>query len=92
MTHDLSAGGMCFYCDEEIKIGAVLEIELTLTGEETRCIHCLSRVCRSGERNDSQDARHRVCVYFLDMTTEDRRAVSQYIQKILSSATNPVHS
>ena len=92
MTHDLSAGGMCFYCDEEIKVGAVLEIELTLTGEETRCIHCLSRVCRSGERNDSQDARHRVCVYFLDMTTEDRRAVSQYIQKILSSATNPVHS
>ncbi len=90
VTCNLSAGGLCFINELPIEVGAILDLDLNLsTG---RRVKCLARVCRSHQETESRQGRCRVCAYYLDISTEDRRMISQYIGDILKTENNAIPS
>lgn len=90
VTNNLSAGGLCFTSREPVPLGAILDIDMSLCEERHVC--CLARVCRSGTEAGTAEGRHRICAYYLDITTDDRRMISQHIEKILKTENSNVAS
>ncbi|MBZ0165261.1 MAG: PilZ domain-containing protein, partial [Candidatus Omnitrophica bacterium] len=92
LTNNLSAGGLCFTSNDPVEVGAILDLQLPMGDAFGEGIRCLARVCRADSPLKSDVSGKQVCVYFLDISSQDRRAVSQHIDAILKSENNPVPS
>ena len=62
--HDVSAGGILFFYDQYIKVGAKVELKVTLPSVQTQLI-CIGEVIRNERANDYPfSTLHRVAAEF----------------------------
>jgi c-di-GMP-binding flagellar brake protein YcgR len=73
-TVDVSLGGMRVYSDEEMTVGARVELELLLSEESTA--QCWARIAWVETLDGSDGARYDVGLEFTDMSDEDRRLLT----------------
>ncbi|MCM8797797.1 MAG: Flp pilus assembly complex ATPase component TadA, partial [Candidatus Omnitrophica bacterium] len=75
VTKNISAGGLLFYADEPLPIGAILELNLELPdGKEP--LKCLARIVRIDEMEEKK--KYDIAVCFLDITGDERNRLSKY--------------
>lgn len=83
VSKNLSAGGLNFITEQALAVGAILEVKLQLNGNPLNAIGCLVRVCRVDPTDKIDKSIFNVATYYLDITREDRKQISQFIEKNL---------
>jgi c-di-GMP-binding flagellar brake protein YcgR len=77
-TIDISLGGMRVYSDDELKVGAALEIDLLL--EQDTAARCWARIAWIEKLPDSAGAQYDIGLEFTDIADEDRRLLIQALK------------
>lgn len=78
VTKNISAGGLLLLMQENLFIGAILELRFKLPGSSEKMIECLGRIVRI-EELPAED-KCLVGIMFLDLPTEDRVVINQYVE------------
>ncbi|MBN1913185.1 MAG: Flp pilus assembly complex ATPase component TadA [Candidatus Omnitrophica bacterium] len=76
VTKNISAGGLLFIADEPLALGAILEINVEIPGEQP--IQCLAKIVRAEESQGGK--RFDVAVCFLDLTGAERKRLNKYVE------------
>lgn len=83
VTQDLSAGGICFYTEEQLSPDDILEIKIEIP-DDPGAIDCIGRVLRvsySEQDDKSKKSLWRVAVLFLAIQSEERQRIENYCKK-----------
>lgn len=78
-ARDVSAGGLCFWADEELPPSSVLNLSIYLP-PLGRAVDALAKVLRVQRTRDL--FTYYVAVCFLDLVKEDREAINQFAEDL----------
>ena len=84
ITQDLSAGGLLFSSDEAMAVGKILDINIQLDSVQYE-VSCLAKVCRA--EKDEASGVFNVAVYYLDITSEERVKLNDFVKRRLQGDT-----
>lgn len=76
VTKNISAGGLLFFSDESLPVGAIIELKIELPGGDAP-IECLARVIRVDEVEE--DKKYNVAACFLDITGAQKSRLNRFI-------------
>ena len=77
-TKDISAGGLAFYCKEKLPPLSILEVRLSMPGDEQPVL-CLAEVVRVRVVENTPFCD--TALHFLDLSSHDRRILDKFVQK-----------
>jgi c-di-GMP-binding flagellar brake protein YcgR len=78
-TIDISLGGMRVFSDEEMRVGARLEIDLLLDEDQTA--RCWVRIAWIDKLSATDGAAYDIGLEFTDIADEDRRLLVETLAK-----------
>lgn len=84
-TVSVGAGGMAFFSETALAIGAYLELHLVLEPYHLY-IYCLGEVVNCDQKGGSGEKPYRISVKFTLITEEDREKLVQHLFKLQSMA------
>ncbi len=76
-TKNISAGGLLFIAQEQLTIGAILELKIQLPSSQ-ELVECLARVTRVEEM--LEPGEYDIAVCFLDLTSADRIRLDKFVK------------
>lgn len=88
VSKNLSASGISFNTEQALAVGAILEVKMQLNGSPDHAIGCLVRVCRVEPTDRLHKAVYNVATYYLDISNEDKKQISHFIEKNLKDEKN----
>lgn len=88
ISKNLSASGISFNTEQALAVGAILDVKLQLNGNPAHAIGCMVRVCRVEPTDKINKSIFSVATYFLNISYEDQKQISNFIEKNLKDEKN----